>query len=101
MNLTKEDLDQTTDTEGSPELPLIEKPAPVMAAMFSPNQFDMPDVNALTNILLISGLIRLGPVAGTDKEGNLVSPHGEVVVPTPLRRYFQVVNVQPQGAPQQ
>lgn len=101
MNLTKEDLDQTHAAEGdkaSPELPVIEKPAPVMAAVFAPNQFDMPDANALANILMISGLIRLGPIAGNDKQGNLVSHTGDVIVPAALRRYFQIANVQPEGA---
>lgn len=90
MTETNTDAPQVEDGE----LPVIEAPQTVQAAVFTPNQFDMPSANDLTNILMIAGIIRLGPVAGVDKQQNLVDAKGQIVVPATLRRFFQVASLE-------
>lgn len=104
-------MPKTTDTaapaleqaaaETSTGLPLME-PAPQqpeerrVVGVFQPNPLEWPNVNDLIAVLMVLG-VTTRVIAGEDKNANLLDAGGNVVIPSSLRRFFQLVDTAQQG----
>jgi hypothetical protein len=64
--------------------------------VFNPNPLEWPTANDLVAILMVLG-ISTRVIAGEDKNANLLDAGGNVVIPAPLRRFFNLVDTANQG----
>jgi hypothetical protein len=86
----KADATKTTD------LPLIEKeaePQTVHVGVFNPNLLAMPTTAELSAILFCMGF-QTAPIFGQDKDGNLVNEAGGIIIPSQLRKFFNLAPAQ-------